>query len=101
MKLLKAQKNHLYDAIVGTGVDPDKFNFEESSYDVSVRHANSDYKFTLEENAYEKEYILKFRPSKNRYYDIIATKEWEAVVTAFKAWLSFIKREQATPDKWG
>ena len=100
MKLLIAQKNELYDAIGASGESPDNFQYQDSSYDVTIRYKNSDYKFIIEENSFEKEYVLKIRPSKARYEDVLATQEWSSVITIFKAWLSYIKREDITIDKW-
>lgn len=100
MKLLIAQKNDLFDTIVASGESTENFKYEDSSYDATIRYKNTDYKFIMEEKPFEKEYILKIRPSKGRYQDILTTEQWSSVVTIFKAWLSYIKREEATTDKW-
>jgi hypothetical protein len=69
-----------------------KFGFlDETEYRRSG-HSTSDY--------FEGEFFLQRSPAEATIRDTLSWRAWSSVLTAFRDWLTYVKREMTEPDFW-
>jgi len=108
MKLLLSQKNILYDLIQEEGLSSSSFNFVESrSVIVNIEMATNliykgtDYFFSFE-TGNKKPYLhyAIYCPGHKSHTEKVYSGDWNHQIEQFKIWLSNLKRELNTPNKW-
>lgn len=105
MKLLKNQKNELYDKIVVHNFDPTDFTFYESREGINITsitiwfNKEKDYSFTILGNHHEF-YQIDFTPGLTKSYNIVKPKGWAGVSDTFSIWMDGLSNEVEQIDKW-
>ena len=114
MMLNKRERNKIYEEIVGSGLDPAEFDFEETGEKILVTHnSGSTFGFSREENPpdpmlaefgvdfgdrYRYEVKVRVAEGVNQSYD--ASSIDSAVTVYISAWLREIKATVGVPDYW-
>lgn len=107
MKLLITQKDRIYDLVEKSGLAPSQFEFKEQDSQYSYERAttlhlkNSEFYFSFDTELGENQgYIVKFCPASNSHTDSSHPYNWDEQIKIFKEWLSYLKREINSPNKW-
>jgi hypothetical protein len=108
MKLMRSQKDDIYDLIVRDNLSPSQFEFSEvESKMVSnkvatiLKFKQSDYFFTFETVAHSNEpHYAIYSPGKYSYEETNYTRDWVTQFRKLQDWLIYLKREINTPNKW-
>jgi len=108
MKLLKSQKDILYDLIERNGMSPFQFDFFEFESNLShgkvattLKFKESDFFFTFETvgNNEQPHYSI-YSPGEYKYEDSHYSGFWQSQYQKVCDWLIYLKREVNTPNKW-
>lgn len=101
MQLLRSQLNELFELIEKQNYfSPSQFSASASTCDINFN--GSDFYFRIFENTgYANSLIVNFSPGKANYRDGSSGTGWEGAKMYFIDWLSYLKREVSSPDKWG
>jgi hypothetical protein len=93
----KWQKNQLFEAIEGAGLDPREFEFEDGDAEVRLKHKWSDSCFIFGGDAghYVGRCVVGDGP--DWPYEIYS---WQTLMPRVKRWLEEVKRDLETPDLW-
>jgi hypothetical protein len=93
----KWQKNQLFEAIQGAGLDPREFEFEDGDAEVRLKHKWSDSCFIFGGDAghYVGRCVVGDGP--DWPYQIYS---WQTLVPRVKRWLEEVKHDLETPDLW-
>ena len=99
MKLLKGQRNQLFEEIEKINLPPASFTM---SSDVFFLRFNSPekYYFIANELSHPNFAQLDFSPGQNKLVEKVYAKTWNELIQLFSFWLSYLKREITTIDKW-
>lgn len=106
MKLLASQKNVLFELIEDYELPPSQFVFQESksrfSTDIctDLAYSNSEFYFSFESNPGNDPHYCIYSPGQATFSNEIYTRTWERTLMEFGSWLSFLKREITTINKW-
>ena len=106
MKLLKSQKNELYDWIVAFGLSPSQFNFKESKNGIGfgvlnqMQFEESEYHFIFDRVSADGRIMLSFCPGIDRYIESHLVIDWFMQKEMFRRWLNALNKEINEPDKW-
>lgn len=107
MKLLKSQKDTLYNLIIRANLIPDQFYFKEKKSIIIDTEActvmkfnESDYYFIFETIKQTKRHYAIFCPGDTTYEERCKTESWENQKKQFYTWLGYLRREIAAPNKW-
>lgn len=95
--LQKWQKNQLFEAIQGVGLDPREFDLEDGDAAVRIKHKWSESYFIVGGNAghYVGRYVVGDAP--DWPYEVYS---WEALIPRVSSWLGEVKRDLEMPDLW-
>lgn len=108
MRLLKSQKDTLYDLIERNGLSPFQFEFVESNSKMTqnkicttLKFKDSDFFFTFETigNSEQPHYSI-YSPGEFNYEDTHYPGYWHPQFQKVNDWLVYLKREINTPNKW-
>lgn len=97
MILLLSQKNQLFELIQNSGIGITQFKYDEESNTAFIRHKSNYYYKIIVDNI---SYWSEFSPGKNSLRYITGKVNWSTTITEFTNWLSFLKREVLSIDKW-
>ena len=101
MELLRSQLNELYTLIT----DSQHFSptqFSKSAAGTNFQLVGTNFYFRIfEDTGYANTLIVNFSPGETLYRDASSSIGWKDVKDYFKKWLSYLKREVSSPDKWG
>lgn len=105
MKLLKSQKTEIFDLIEVNGLSPLQFeiifipnNYNSALSITKLLFKGTDYYFTF--SFQQEEHYSTFCPGDEKYVEEEHSGDWETQKDAVINWLSYLKREINTPDKW-
>jgi hypothetical protein len=96
-QLQKWQKNQIFEAIQGVGLDPREFDFNDADSEVRIKHKRSESYFTVGGNRlpYVGRYVVGDAPAWP--YEVYS---WQTLMTRVSRWLEDVKRDFETPDMW-
>jgi hypothetical protein len=105
MKLLKSQKNELYDLIVRHELSPAQFYIKEINNikrtvetRTIIRYNDSDFYFSF--NTENTNQFISFSPGLEIFKDSQLFISWEGSKYFVSEWLAALTREINEPDKW-
>jgi hypothetical protein len=106
MRLLKTQKNELFDLISQVGLLPTLFHFKEyifagdESYVTEINVEGTHYFFRLRED-FGHNFTLNYSPALDAVErEMKRLSGWNEAITHFAWWLQSLKQEMETSDKW-
>jgi hypothetical protein len=106
MRLLKTQKNELFDLISQVGLLPTLFHFKEyifagdESYVTEIKVEGTHYFFRLRED-FGHNFTLNYSPALDAVErEMKRLSGWNEAITNFAWWLQSLKQEMETTDKW-
>lgn len=105
MKLLKRQRNWIFDLILSRDLDPSSFQLEEfpSSDLMQILYVDNSYAFECRlggNRIGESEFICDYSPGLHHFNVRGFNSTWEGVQHDIAEWLSSLKEEIGTTDKW-
>jgi hypothetical protein len=95
--LRKWQRNQIFKAIQGAGLDPKEFAFEDGDAEVRIKHKWSESYFMVGGNAahYVGSYVVG--DARDWPYEVYS---WQTLMTRVSRWLEEVKHDLETPDLW-
>jgi hypothetical protein len=108
MKLLRSQRNQIFDWIIDAGLSPSQLKLSEndsiSTVKLSLKDSNFYFQFTLHKHA-ENLYINRVRYSPAKNTDLYSTgqllmAQFQDLKKFIVDWASYLSRELDQPDKW-
>lgn len=102
MKLLKSQKDEIFDLIENSGLSPSMFYFDEinsKNGNVALKIKDREYFFTFSDGPRGGHYA-HFCPGKETYEESEYPGSWALQKLNVRYWITYVKRELETPDKW-
>ncbi|HYM19667.1 MAG TPA: hypothetical protein VEW28_01550 [Candidatus Kapabacteria bacterium] len=107
MLLLDSQKDELYDSIVHAGFTPATFSFSRRSApginndDTTViNYTGTGSYFGFFSGSYNTKTHAQFSPGKESIVERSRDCNWNEFKNIFYSWLTYLKRELTTPNKW-
>jgi hypothetical protein len=106
MKLLKAQKNELFDLVANTGFSTSLFTLTEDVFPTTeifftaIEANGTGYRFTMMKTLGDDIHLIYCPAMNSIEMDIRNLTEWVDVKHHFFQWLQSLKRELQEPDKW-
>jgi hypothetical protein len=104
VELLRSQRNSLFDWVVQAGLSPLSFEINESDNNrVRIAMKNSGHYFVFKFFPVLNDTTIleiQFSPGKSTQVASYSSTKWEGLDNIFLEWLSFVKRETESPDKW-
>ena len=104
--LMKHLSNQIFETLKAEGFDPSSFRWKDAPWSLwlgtvpQLVYANTDFFFTFENNGtgafggYWSPDAYALHGSSN------SPIAWDGVMSRFKTWLSYVKRDIETPDLW-
>ena len=105
MKLLRIQKNELFERIEASGLSPSLFVFQDSNpildNSTYVRYKGTPYYFQIFENDSRQYPIgIRFSPGQNTFIEDRNSENWPWAADIFMYWLNNLLTKITLPDKW-
>jgi hypothetical protein len=109
MKLLKSQKNEMYDIIQSLGLSPNQFQFREELflkndelYSTKFNLRKKKFFFLIRPVAYDDTYIVTYIPALHSYKfeSRIRIDDWNEIRHQFETWVKSVTTEMNEVDKW-
>lgn len=106
MKLLPSQKNILFEIVEYYELPPSQFVFQESKGQMTndictnLEFSNSEYYFSFESYPGNEPHYCIYSPGDVTFTTETYSRSWEGTMMEFHNWLSFLKREITTVNKW-
>jgi hypothetical protein len=97
MQVQKWQKNQVFEAIQGVGLDPKDFELEDSDAEVRLKHRWSTSYFVI--GGHAGRYATRCLVGDGSEWPYEAYS-WEALITRINTWLKEVKLDLCTPDLW-
>jgi hypothetical protein len=96
-QLQKWQKNQIFEAIQGVGLDPKDFDLDDGDAEVRIKHKWSASYFIIGGNPghYGGRYLVGDAPPWP--YEVYS---WQTLMTRVSRWLEEVKHDLETPDLW-
>ena len=106
MKLLKSQKNSLFELI--EEIDFFSHNQFEVTEDETMGvyetiifyNEDRSFYFRFNESQYSNQLYINYSPGNTQFTDSSSTIHWDQSLSYFKNWLYFLKREVTAPNLW-
>jgi hypothetical protein len=102
IKLLKSQKNSVFEIVRKNDLDPTNFSWEKikSLRDPSItvnqlNHIQSDFFFTFDYS-----FQSTFSPGEQTLVEQRTNENWNGQINQFSKWVGFFRREYEAPDLW-
>mgnify|MGYP003623330176 CR=1 FL=1 len=100
MKLLRSQKNALFDVITEEGLPPAMFELTEGEETCVRYRPNKEYSLRVQEVTGAK-YWIKICPGFETFQKTYVRDKFPGVLDIAHIWVNFLKNEVEVPDKWG
>jgi hypothetical protein len=106
MKLLRTQRNQIFDLVSAEGLSPAQFYLHERAFTGDVKLSMKGTKFYFIFSPEERNQslfigMISYSPGQEIKSASTSTKiRWQALLELIKVWLKTIDRETAEPDKW-
>jgi hypothetical protein len=109
MKLLKSQKNEMFDIIQFFQLSPNQFEFREELfvksdelYSTIICFRKTKFYFRMCPVAYDDSFIVTYSPAANKYKfeSRIAIDDWKEITYQFETWIKCLKGDIMEEDKW-
>ena len=103
--LLNSQANEILNLVMSQGMDPSDFKWEQTESNITAglyvskllhKATGSFFKFDLNKGNHH----CTFSPGKDKLKDSNYPGSWELQIDYVKGWLSYLKREIASPNLW-
>jgi hypothetical protein len=108
MRLLKSQKNQLFDIIEEKGLSPAQFKFEEIVDDsgfilvkkTHLQYDESEFYFIFDLDKRFNSRLVQYSPAETIIETETSCENWNEQLYYFRKWLTNIIREISIEDKW-
>jgi hypothetical protein len=105
MRLLKTQKNELFEIIEATGLSPNSFFYRDpdvfSNHATEIGYRNSNFRFSIRVSSDNQDLIIiNYSPGASIFDREEWLRGWAKVVEHFDTWVNALYDEITVADKW-